>query len=67
MDLTSEHAAAAVERYPCSKCEAPVASSCWTQAGKTAAKYYTAWFTLVPSLRYELTVAVPGDQCPGKK
>lgn len=67
MDLTPEQAAAAVERHPCPKCEAPAGNPCRTRAGKTAAKYHTARFILVPSLRDELTVAVPGDRGPGKK
>lgn len=67
MDLTPEQAAAAVERHPCPKCEVPAGNPCRTRAGKTAAKYHTARFILVPSLRDELTVAVPGDRGPGKK
>ena len=67
MDLTPEQAAAAVERHPCPKCEAPAGNPCRTRAGKTAAKYHTGRFILVPSLRDELTVAVPGDRGPGKK
>ena len=35
--------------------------------GETAAKYHTARFILVPSLRDELTVPVPTDRGPGKK
>ena len=37
-----------------------------TRAGRTAAKYHTARFILVPSLREELTVAVPAERSPGQ-
>ncbi|APU15119.1 MULTISPECIES: hypothetical protein [Actinoalloteichus] len=58
---------AAAERHPCPQCDVPAGSACGTRAGKTAAKYHTARFILVPSLRDELTVAVPADRGPGKK
>jgi DNA invertase Pin-like site-specific DNA recombinase len=45
----------------------PAGSACRTRAGKTAAKYHTARFILVPALRDELTVPVPADRGPGKK
>ena len=47
-------------------CAAPAGSACRTRAGRTAAKYHTARFILVPSLREELTVAVPAERGPGK-
>ncbi|MGV9838047.1 zinc finger domain-containing protein [Nocardia niigatensis] len=56
-----------VERRPCPQCDVPAGSACRTRAGKTAAKYHTARFILVPSLRDELTVPVPADRRPGKK
>lgn len=65
MELTPEQAADAVERHPCPKCEAPAGSPCATRAGKVAAKYHTARFTLVPALREELAVPVPADRNPG--
>ncbi|MEU0660694.1 recombinase family protein [Streptomyces lavendulocolor] len=66
MELTSEQAAHAVERHDCPKCEAPAGSACRTQGGKTAAKYHTARFILVPALREDLAVAAPADRQPGK-
>lgn len=66
MDLTPDQAAAAVERHPCPKCAAPAGSPCRTGGGKTAARYHTARFILVPALREELNVAVPPDRAPGK-
>jgi DNA invertase Pin-like site-specific DNA recombinase len=66
VDLTPEQAAAAVERHPCPKCDAPARSPCRTGSGKTAARYHTARFILVPALREELNVAVPPDRAPGK-
>ncbi len=66
MDLTPGQAASAVERYPCPKCDAPAGSPCRTGGGKTAARYHTARFILVPALREELNVAVPPDRAPGK-
>src|SRR5450755_1457776 len=66
VDLTPEHAAAAVERHPCPKCAASAGSPCRTGGGKTAARYHTARFILVPALREELNVAVPPDRSPGR-
>jgi DNA invertase Pin-like site-specific DNA recombinase len=66
VDLTPEQAAAAVKRHPCPECDAPVGSPCRTGSGKTAARYHTARFILVPALREELNVAVPQDRAPGK-
>ena len=66
MESVPGEAATAVERYPCPGCAAPAGSACRTRAGRTAAKYHTARFILVPSLREELTVAVPADRGPGK-
>jgi hypothetical protein len=51
----------------CPQCDVPAGSACRTRAGKTAAKYHTARFILVPSLRDELTAPVPADRGPGKK
>ncbi|MEG8179754.1 recombinase family protein [Nocardia terpenica] len=67
MELGPADAAAAVERHPCPQCDVPAGSTCRTRAGKAAAKYHTARFILVPSLRDELTVTVPTDRGPGKK
>ncbi|WP_449657512.1 recombinase family protein [Streptomyces antibioticus] len=66
MDLTPDQAAIAVERNDCPKCEAPVGSPCHTRGGKTATKYDTARFILVPALREELDVPVPEDRGPGR-
>jgi hypothetical protein len=66
MECVPEEAAAAVERHPCPRCAAPAGSACRTRAGRTAAKYHTARFILVPSLREDLTVAAPPDRNPGK-
>ncbi|WP_328992364.1 recombinase family protein [Kribbella sp. NBC_01245] len=65
MDLTPDQAAAAVERHPCPNCEVPAGSACRTRGGKTAAKYHTARFILVPALREELAVSVPATRRPG--
>ncbi|MCW2931750.1 MAG: hypothetical protein JWM19_2712 [Actinomycetia bacterium] len=65
-DLTPGQAAAAVERHPCPKCGAPVGSPCRTGSSKTAARYHTARFILVPALREEVNVAVPPDRSPGR-
>lgn len=65
MELTPEQAAAAAERHPCPKCDVPAGSPCRTRAGKVAAKYHTARFTLVPALREDLAVTVPADRGPG--
>jgi hypothetical protein len=67
MQLGSDDAAAAVERHPCPQYDVPAGSACRTRAGKTAAKYHTARFILVSSLRDELTAPVPADRGPGKK
>lgn len=56
----------AVERHPCPQCAVPAGSTCRTRAGRTAARYHTARFALVPSLREALTVAVPPDRHPGR-
>jgi DNA invertase Pin-like site-specific DNA recombinase len=66
VDLIPGQAAAAVERHPCPKCGAPAGSPCRTGSGKTAARYHTARFILVPALREELNVAVPPDRAPGR-
>ncbi|MGW0988264.1 zinc finger domain-containing protein [Streptomyces sp. NPDC002486] len=66
MDLTPDQAAIAVERNDCPKCEAPAGSACRTRGGKTATKYHTARFILVPALREELDVLVPEDRGPGR-
>jgi hypothetical protein len=67
MQRGPKDAAAAVERHPCPQCDVPAGSACRTRAGKTAAKYHTARFILVPALRDELTVPVPADRASGKK
>jgi hypothetical protein len=67
MQLGPGDAAAAVERHPCPQCNVPAGSACRTRAGKTAAKYHTARFILVPALRDELTAPVPTNRGPGKK
>ncbi|MFF5277200.1 hypothetical protein [Streptomyces sp. NPDC000133] len=59
MDLTPDRAALAVERHDCPNCDAPAGSACRTRGGKTAAKYHTPRFVLVPALREELEVLVP--------
>ncbi|WP_410597802.1 recombinase family protein [Amycolatopsis sp. lyj-23] len=66
MQSGSADAAAAVERHPCPQCGVPAGSACRTRAGKTAAKFHTARFILVPALRDDLTVAVPADRGPGR-
>jgi DNA invertase Pin-like site-specific DNA recombinase len=66
VELTPERAALAAERHDCPQCHVPAGSPCRTRAGKTAAKYHTARFILVPSLREELHVAVPADRDPGR-
>lgn len=66
MDLTPDQAAIAVERNDCPKCEAPAGSPCRTRGGKTATKYHTARFILVPAVREELDVLVPQDRGPGR-
>lgn len=64
--LTPSQIATSVERHACPSCAAPSGSPCRTRAGRTAAKYHTARFTLVPSLREDLHVAVPADRGPGR-
>src|SRR4051812_49745430 len=49
MNLTPDRAATAVERQDCPNCGAPAGSACRTPGGKTAAKYHTARFGLVPA------------------
>ena len=66
MELTPDQAADAVERHDCPKCAAPAGSACRTQGGKTAIKYHTARFILVPALKEDLEVAVPATRGPGK-
>lgn len=66
MEFTSDRAVKMAERHLCPKYEVPVGSACRTQGGKTAAKYHTARFILVPALREELEVLVPADRNPGK-
>ncbi|GGX33990.1 recombinase family protein [Streptomyces noursei] len=66
MDLTPDQAALAVERHDCPNCDAPAGSACRTRGGKTAAKYHTPRFVLVPALREELEVSVPADRGPGR-
>lgn len=63
---TNAEAATQVERHDCPKCTAPAGSPCRTTAGKVAASYHTGRFTLVPSLKAELTVKTPADRNPGK-
>ncbi|WP_406384842.1 hypothetical protein [Streptomyces sp. NBC_01618] len=66
MDLTPDQAALAVERHNCPNCDAPAGSACRTRGGKTAAKYHTPRFVLVPALREELEIPVPADRLPGR-
>lgn len=66
MDLTPDQAAIAVERHNCPNCDAPAGSACRTRGGKTAAKYHTSRFVLVPALREELEIPVPTDRQPGR-
>lgn len=66
MDLTPAEAAAVVEGHDCSQCQAPAGSPCGTRSGKTASRYHTVRFTVVPALREELSVAVPEDRKPGR-
>ncbi|MFF8691312.1 recombinase family protein [Streptomyces sp. NPDC015144] len=66
MDLTPDRAAVAVERHDCPNCDAPAGSACRPRGGKTAAKYHTPRFVLVPALREELEVLVPADRHPGR-
>lgn len=62
----ADQAALAVERHDCPNCDAPASSACRTRGGKTAAKYHTPRFVLVPALREELEVPVPADRLPGR-
>ncbi len=66
MEMTPGQAAGAAERHHCPKCQAPAGSPCRTRGGKTAVKYHTARFALVPALREELAVPLPGDRGPGR-
>lgn len=66
MNLTPDQAALAVERHDCPHCDAPAGSACRTRGGKTAAKYHTPRFVLVPALREELEIPVPADRHPGR-
>ena len=66
MEMPPGQAAAAAERRECPRCQAPAGSPCRTRGGKTAVKYHTARFVLVPALREELEVAVPADRGPGR-
>lgn len=66
MDLIPDQAALAVERHDCPNCDAPAGSACRTRGAKTAAKYHTPRFVLVPALREELEVPVPADRGPGR-
>jgi len=66
MDLTPAESAAAVEWHPCPQCTVPAGSVCRTRAGNTAARFHTARFVLVASLRDVLTVIVPPDRRPGR-
>lgn len=66
MDLTPDQAALAAERHDCPNCDAPAGSACRTRGGKTAVKYHTPRFVLVPALREELEVPVPADRGPGR-
>ncbi|MFE9883003.1 recombinase family protein [Streptomyces sp. NPDC005784] len=66
MDLTPDQAALAVERHDCPNCDAPAGSACRTRGGKTAAKYHTRRFVLVPALREELEIPVPADRHLGR-
>jgi DNA invertase Pin-like site-specific DNA recombinase len=63
---TASTTAAMVERHDCPSCSAPAGSACRTRAGRTAAKYHTARFGLVPALRDDLHVPVPADRGPGR-
>jgi len=55
-----------VEHHDCPSCAAPAGSACRTRGGKTASKYHTPRFVLVPALREELDVVVPADRFPGR-
>ncbi|MFD3735663.1 recombinase family protein, partial [Streptomyces sp. NPDC058632] len=64
MKPTPDQAEHAVERHNCPKCEVPAWSPCRARASKTAVKYHTARFVLVPALREELEVLVPATATP---
>ena len=66
MDLAPDQAALAAERHDCPNCDAAAGSACRTRGGKTAAKYHTSRFVLVPALREELEVPVPAGRGPGR-
>lgn len=66
MEMMPGQAADAAERHDCPQCQAPAGSPCRTRGGKTAVKYHAARFVLVPALREELEVPVPGDRGPGR-
>ncbi|MFD7262655.1 hypothetical protein [Streptomyces sp. NPDC059874] len=66
MDLTTAQAANAVERHDCPNARLRPGARAPTRGGKTATKYHTARFILVPALREELDVAVPDDRGPGR-
>ncbi|MCY0932339.1 recombinase family protein [Streptomyces sp. H27-H1] len=66
MDLTPDQAAIAVERNDCPKCDVPAGSACRTRGGKTATKYHTPRFVLVPALREHLDIPIPADRGPGR-
>ncbi|MFE0019849.1 hypothetical protein [Amycolatopsis sp. NPDC059021] len=61
-------AAAAVERHPCPQCDVPAGSACRTRARKTAAKYHTARFILVPEYLLDVAVVLvdPGARVGGQ-
>ena len=60
-------AQAAAERDDCPRCQALADSPCRARGDETAAKYHTARFILVPALREQLEVPVPGDRSPGRQ
>ncbi|MFJ8745606.1 hypothetical protein ACIRL2_40380 [Embleya sp. NPDC127516] len=66
MDLTLDQAASAVERHDCPNCDAPAGSTCRIRGGKTAVKYHTPRFVLVPARREHLEVPLPADRFPGR-
>ncbi|WP_442807021.1 zinc finger domain-containing protein [Streptomyces sp. NBC_01294] len=60
-------AALAVERHDCPNCEAPAGSACRTRGGKTAAKYHTLRFVLVPALRAPRGTGDPRTRRPAPR
>ncbi len=66
MELTPGQAADAAERHDCPRCQVPAGSPCRTRGDKTAVKYHTARFVLVPALRDELEVLVPAGRGRGR-